>query len=103
LLLREGRWKAPALGLVANGFSLLLSLQLAIVQTTTRKHVLVLYESNRLLPANIERDRGLNEQEATEPVNRTVDEKFSGFPSFAQSDELARMANSVCLPECTKR
>jgi hypothetical protein len=56
--------------------------QPAIAQTSTRKHVLVLYESNRLLPANIERDRGLNEVIASSGEAVDVRAEFLDYPEF---------------------
>ena len=48
-------WKC---GCLASLLALLLPI--GVAQAETPKRVLVLYESNRLLPANVEADRALN-------------------------------------------
>src|SRR4051794_20358821 len=46
------------------------------------KRVLVLYENGRLLPANIEGDRGLNETIAASGVPVDVRAEFLDYPDF---------------------
>lgn len=46
------------------------------------KHVLVLYDNNRLLPANIDADRGLNDAVASSGRNVDLSAEFLDYPRF---------------------
>jgi signal transduction histidine kinase len=46
------------------------------------KHVLVLYENNRLLPANVQGDRGINEVISSSGENTVVSAEFLDAPRF---------------------
>ena len=50
------------------------------------KRVLVLYENSRLLPANIEGDRGFNEVVASSGVPVDVRAEFLDYPDFRGND-----------------
>lgn len=50
------------------------------------KHVLVLYENNRLLPANVEGDRGLNQVLSGREGNSVVSTEFLDAPRFTGQD-----------------
>lgn len=49
---------------------------------TSSRHVLVLYENNRLLPANVQGDRGINEAISGSNENTVVSAEFLDAPRF---------------------
>jgi hypothetical protein len=57
-------------------------LPIGISQVQAAKQVLVLYENNRLLPANIEADRGLNRVVAEFGSPVEVSAEFLDYPRF---------------------
>src|SRR2546423_3330713 len=52
-------------------------------QAATTKHVLVLYENNRLLPANIDADRGLSLAIQSSGRNVELSAEFLDYPRFS--------------------
>src|SRR4051794_19855583 len=91
--LRRGRRRRrsllPACDRRLSFASQLLALALAVLlvmhesQAATTKHVLVLYENNRLLPANIEADHGLSQAVQSSGRNVELSAEFLDYPRFA--------------------
>lgn len=86
----SGGHRGPLLAIVAMIASLLASGvdAVGIASAATPRQVLVIYENNRLLPANVEADRGLTEAIAS--VHPTVDMRaeFLDYPAFGGDDYL---------------
>jgi signal transduction histidine kinase len=70
-------WKCINLAWVA-----VVLLPIGMAQATAAKQVLVLYENNRLLPANVEADRGLNSVIAGFGSPVEVSAEFLDYPRF---------------------
>jgi hypothetical protein len=71
---------------LASILAVLLPIELA--QAETARQVLVLYENNRLLPANVEADRGLNRVIAGFGSPVEVGAEFLDYPRFGGEENI---------------